>query len=215
MLLNIKLSVTDAEWSEIFDKEKSKFITSTYVDFFAKKINSFGISCVLAASKQKVRRGCSLTFYCLHSKCECLYKLKAKCLFAEFEMFTCGEQKHNKKYGVARPLSGKSRILAEQKIATVTPMEFYKESCDNADKQLVAEGNLQDCRSIDVFNVLKSQAYAAGDFDKNHITDLTKMKKKNKRRTCKTRSKVQSSIFSGFLRIHFSSLAFRTDSCKF
>lgn len=37
MKLNIAFTLTDEEWYEVFGKENKKFITGTYVDFFAKK----------------------------------------------------------------------------------------------------------------------------------------------------------------------------------
>lgn len=62
-------------------------------------------------------------------------------------------------------------------MSTMTPKQYYTECCKNADKGLLAQGNLQDCKSIGVLNNVKQLALAAGYFDSNHIIDLIKMKK--------------------------------------
>lgn len=174
--VNSGFKLSEEEWCEIFDKENRKLVTGTNVDFFADKINSFGIPCVLAADHKKSQISISLVFYCLHSECTRLYNIRSKTLYNELELYFCGDKIH----GITRPLSGKARMVGTEKIATMTPKQYYTECCAEADKNLKDQGNLQKCKSTAVLNLLKHQALAAGDFDRNQIIDLIKMKKKGR-----------------------------------
>lgn len=57
------------------------------------------------------------------------------------------------------------------------PKNFQKMCRDNADKSLLAEGNLQDNFSTQTIFNLKSEALKMYDLDPDHIKDLTKLKK--------------------------------------
>ncbi len=169
----IKFTLSEEEINEIYDVESRNFRKGIYVDFFSRKLNGLGITCVLAASQKK---GSTAHFYCLHQTCSRNYRVQAATIYEEFSVEWCGDINHVKR-GVARPLNGIARIREREKIATLKPKEYRKISRSNADKALLRDGNLQGNLSSQTIYNLKQEALKYFDLDPDHIKDLTKLKK--------------------------------------
>lgn len=169
----IKFTLSEDEINEVYDVELRNFRRGIYVDFFSKKLNGLGITCVLAATQKK---GATAHFYCLHQKCTRNYRVQADTIYEEFSVEWYGDVSHDKR-GVVRPLNGITRIKERKIVAKMNPKAYRKLCRENADKTLIADGNLQvNVSAQTVFN-LKQEALKLFDLDPDHIKDLTKLKK--------------------------------------
>ena len=169
----IKFTLSSDEATEIFDNDSNEFRKGIYVDFLSKKLNSLGITCVLAASRKSKT---TAYLYCLHEKCTREYKLHAHSISEEFSLEWSGIISHDKR-GVVRPLSGNARAKERKIVSKMTTKQFQKLCRDSADPNLLADGNLQRNYSRQTVNNLKEEALKYFDLDPDHIKDLTKLKK--------------------------------------
>lgn len=116
-MLDITLKLTDIECREVFDDIAHKFRTEVYTNFFPKKLNALGITCVLAAEMKKSNTSHTLQFYCLHKECKRMYRLKAKHILDPFSIEYAGDLNHQQR-GVTCPLNYKARDDAREELAS-------------------------------------------------------------------------------------------------
>lgn len=170
------LLLTDEEWSYIFDNEKNKFRTSTYVNFFTKKLNNIGIACVLIAGNKYGRYSC--IFRCKHDKCTRIYKLISQLKNLKFEILIDGDIIHDPNTHTTRPLNGDFRENAKSELRVMGVKEFSKNQRRAADGNLTSQGNLDTIKSKTTYEHLKSVVLSENYLDKDHIKDLSKQRDK-------------------------------------
>lgn len=168
--------MTKAEFSNVYDAENHKFRKYNYVNFFTKKLNDLGVSCVLVASRKYSEY--SLVLNCKHEKCTRSYKLISYLRDLTYTILIDGDCIHESKVYTTRPLNGDQRDIAMEKLRHMGTREFAKEMKDKADRNLTALGNLDTIKSKPVYSNMKSTVLGESDFDKDHIKDLSKMREK-------------------------------------
>lgn len=168
--------VTDDEWTYIFNNETNSFRTYTYVNFFTKKLNNIGITCVLVAGHKYNRY--SVQFKCKHETCTRMYKLVSYEKDLEFAILFDGDVSHPPKAYITRPLNNDNREAAKTDLRSMGVREFAKKRRDEANRNLTSQGNMDTIKGKEVYANLKSVVLSENDLDKDHIVDLSKLRKK-------------------------------------
>lgn len=168
--------LTTDEWKYIFDEEKNVFITSCYVNFFAKRLNNMGIPCVLVADGKYDRSMVRLK--CKHSTCKRKYKLNSIPKNLEFMVLFDGDMFHAPDVCTTRPLNGDYRVAAMVDLERMGTRNFDEKQREEADRNLISNGNLDTIKSLTTYSHIKSVVLSKYDLDVDHIKDLSKLRAK-------------------------------------
>lgn len=177
----VKLGTFHVERSKIDEIYYDRKFHGSYNDFFINKLNKdfADLSCVLISNGPRTIRKhglWTLRYICKHSECKRFYKVFQVSL-TQFTVFRNNEEmKHDIENPICRPVKGQRRSEATDKMKHMFP-ENYLQECENeADKTLLAEGNLQGVISMETAKKIRHEAMSAKDFDKDAIIDLLLMK---------------------------------------
>lgn len=107
-----------------------------------------------------------------HGNCRRQYKV-FQVLGNKFELYRNDEDiTHSSGVKIVGHVRGERRNEVKTKLSTMTAEQYLAECEDKADKQLIGNGNLQDCISYSTAAKIRSEVLQAVDFDKDDIIDL-------------------------------------------
>lgn len=106
-----------------------------------------------------------------------MYKLISYEKNLEFSILFDGDVSHQAKEFLTRPFNGDEREKGKAVLRTMGVRQFAKLRRDEADKNITCQGNLDTIKSKEVYFNMKSEVLSENDLDKNHINDLSEMRK--------------------------------------
>lgn len=164
----VKLGTFHVERSKIDEIYYDRKFHGSYNDFFINKLNKYfaDLSCVLISNGPYVRKHglWTLRYICKHFECKRFYKVFQVSL-TQFTVFRNNEEmKHDIENPICRPVKGQRRSEATDKMKHMFP-ENYLQECENeADKTLLAEGNLQGVISMETAKKNPTRSHVSKGF---------------------------------------------------
>ncbi|CAB0019774.1 unnamed protein product, partial [Nesidiocoris tenuis] len=152
-----------------------------YLNAYFAKVNS---CCVLLIKNRRINLSNIVIYgYCSHKLCK-LFKIILEhnrqskednvrlLVYSNKQHFN-----HDPSIPATRPLRGVHRRLVEEELQKNLPHVVRGEYIKKASEQLIAEGNADDVRSVNVYRKLRSESMAKKDRDSDDLIDVLLMKR--------------------------------------